>query len=202
MVEFVLGIVAAILVFGIEESWRHWRSKRKEPRLSLTLVPDLSPSKVDKGRCSFGRLELSNAAGKEAATGVSVRIKQVTASGDGRAPQLQFLGEHALAWAGADRGKSNVQPSFITLAADSSRQIDLLHLNEVTPKEVIVDVRPQPGSKLNYLEVGSFTFDLAVAADNLGTRRYAVDAEFRSGWTGEYADAGRHLTLKNLRALS
>jgi len=197
--EAIGGAVLAGLGYVAKDLYQDMRLKRTKPSLGLEIVPNLAPSKVDGRSCSFARLSISNAPDRETATGVSVQIEEVGGPSDPEG--AAYVAGCYLAWAKADRGKPYVEASSITLPGGGTRQVDLVHLNEGVRGEMIVDVRPQPGNHLNYFNPGSFSFKLAVSADNAGTERYGLEVEYREGWSGDYESAAEHLVVRDLRLL-
>ncbi len=149
---------------------------RKRPKLSLAVTEHLSFARINGRPGAFARLEIRNAPGKEAATGVTVRIERVTSESEVDRESINFLESWQLAWANDDRGNPNVPPKAKVIAANSSLQIDVAHLNPIAPGLLIVDIRPQPepGNHMNRLGPGTFRFDLVVSGDNASAQRFQI----------------------------
>lgn len=150
--------------------------RRQKPRLSIVPVEHLYFTRIDGSAAAFARLEIRNAPGKESATGVAVRIERATSESEDDRASLAFLEGWQLAWANDDRGDTNVPPRAKAIGPDSALQVDLAHLNQKLSGSLIVDIRPQPGSRnhMNRLGRGTFEFDLALSGDNSTTRRFRV----------------------------
>jgi hypothetical protein len=199
MAEFVAGIVSGLLVGGALEGFRLFRVARQRPALTLDIVPELMPDRIADHPCAYARLAVSNAKGRDIASGVSVRIDRAAKSEKEASSNLAFLATRPLAWADADRGKPNVNPGVNPVPPGDRRLIDIAHLNASVERKFIVDVRPQPGNQMNYLGAGRFTFTLVVSADNADARCYTVDV-VHDGllWEGDQNSAPDRLRLENL----
>ena len=187
MVGFVLGMLSALLVGGTLEGFRLWWVRHKRPELTLDYA------------CAYARLTVRNAKGRDTASGVSVRIDRADGKSENDASEkLAFLATRPLAWADADRGDPNVKPGVNAVpgcpppdrSCASKRQCEGARF---------VDVRPQPGNRLNYLGAGKFTFELVVSADNADARRYRVNVIHDGGdWDGDHEHARERVRLENL----
>lgn len=196
----MLGLVGGIGATILGEVLR----LRRKPRLSLELVEGLGPGRVARAEGAYARLEVRNASHRDGASGVSVRIEKVRGGTPKDAEKLSFLESWQLAWAKEDRGNPNVPPQPNPVSAGGSRQIDLAHLNSEVPGRLIVDIRPQtaPGSHMNYLGAGTFTFELVLSGENASARRFSVDViHDGASWDGKHATAEDRLRLKHLRRL-
>jgi hypothetical protein len=197
----VLGLVGGIGGTVLTEIFRLRRAARAEPKLHLELEHVLSPALVAGKPCVYARVALGNDRLSDGATGVSVRIERVVGGSPEDAEMLAFLKGWQFAWANEDRGNPNVPPEPKGIPAGDKRLVDLAHLNSTVRKRAIVDVRPQPNNKLNYLGFGTFTLDLVVSGDNARARRYALDLVHDGEWDGEYATATDCLRIENLRPM-
>ncbi|HMI81316.1 MAG TPA: hypothetical protein VK480_05965 [Solirubrobacterales bacterium] len=168
----LLGLIGGVGGTALTEVFR----LRKRPRLSLVVTEHLYVTRVGGNPAAFARLEVRNAPGKEAATGVTVRIEGVASESEDHRESLKFLESWQLAWANDDRGNTNVPPKAKVIASDSSLKVDLAHLNTVAPGLLIVDIRPQPeeGNYMNRLGPGTFQFELVVGGDNASARRFRI----------------------------
>jgi hypothetical protein len=186
----VLGLVGGIGGTVLTELFRLRRAAREEPKLQLELVNGLSPGRVAGNPSAYARLDVANDRRSNGATGVSVRIERVLGGSSEDAEIRDFLEGWQLAWANEDRGNPNVPPLPQTVPADDKRRIDVAHLNSTVHGKLIIDVRPQPNTKLNYVGAGTFTFDLVVSGDNARAHRYAIDiVHDAERWDGEHATA-------------
>ena len=197
----VSGVVAGVVVGGLLAAGRGLWKTRKRPALTLETVEKLTPDVIDTHPCAYARVGVRNDKGKDRATGVNVRIAGVDSESDGVGQhKLDFLKSRFLAWADVDRNNPTVMPGVLAVNSNDTRYIDLAHLNASVDNQVIIDIRPQPGNKMNYLGAGQFTFKLAVSADNADTRHYVVDVVHDGEhWDGDHSDAANHLKIANLR---
>jgi hypothetical protein len=193
----VLGLIGGVGATLLGEVLR----LRRRPKLSLAIVDHLASARIKGKPGAFARLEVRNAPGKEAATGVTVRIEGVASGSDRYRESLTFLESWQLAWANDDRGNSNVPPKAKAIASGSSRQVDLAHLNPVAPGLLIVDIRPQPEPKnyLNRLGAGTFTFELSVSANGATARNYRVElVHDGQPWDGAAETASERVQLSSI----
>ena len=197
----LLGLVGGVGGTVLGEIFRLRRAAKEAPELYLDDVRELTPALVAGNPTAYARLDVGNVHGN-GATGVTVRIERVDAPSPEHAEQLTFLAGWQLAWANEDRGNPNVPPQPKSVAAGDRRRVDLAHLNATVPGQAIIDVRPQPNNKLNYLGAGLFTFEIVVSGDNARARRYAVVvAHDGQPWDGDHATAVDRLQIQALREL-
>lgn len=197
-----LGLLGGIGGTVLTEILRLRRVAREEPKLHLELVDGLARARVAGNPGAYARLDVGNDRQSDGATGVSVRIERVLATSPENAEMLDFLEGWRLAWANEDRGNPNVPPEPKPVPAGDKRQIDFAHLNSTVHGQLIVDVRPQPNNKLNYLGAGTFTFELVVSGDNARAHRYALDVVYDGArWDGEHITAADRLRIQNLRPI-
>jgi hypothetical protein len=201
-VGVILGLIGGIGGTVLTELFRLRRAAREEPKLRLELVNGLAPAQVAGNPCAYARLDVANDRHSNGATGVSVRIERVFGGPRQPAEVRDFLEGWQLAWANDDRGNPNVPPQPKSVPPGDKRRIDLAHLNATVNERLIVDIRPQPNNRLNYVGAGGFTFELVASGDNARARRYAVDVVHDGErWDGERGNAGDRLRIENLRQI-
>lgn len=81
-----------------------------------------------------------------------------------------------------------------------SKPVDLVHLNVAVPEQLILDLRPQPTDKRNYMGKVEAMFVIEVSAKNSKARRYEIDLAHHGGrWSGRAEDVRSHVTLREIR---
>jgi hypothetical protein len=172
---------------------------RRRPRLEVELDPNLADAgptltKVADKDCAYFRLRVRNARGKDAARGVSVVLDRVTAQDGAKYTSLAGM---SLAWSNRKFTDPNAEPEPLTVEPGAAKLVDLVHLNEAVPAKMLLDVRPQPPDRRNYLDAAQLALEIVVNAENRDPRRYVARLSFDGGhWSGTAEDAMDHLHVE------
>jgi hypothetical protein len=184
-----------------EEREAEARAATSRPELTLAPDPDGPASKkVGRFECAYFRLRVLNELGHARATDLHVDIEEVGFR-DGRdLGPVSGLRGMWLAWADRQLRNPNAEREREALGPGSALLLDLVHLNQSVNGKMILDVRPQPVGRPNYIGAAELTLRLVIHSAEADPRRFLVDISYDGHrWAGWEEPAEGHLRVENLR---
>jgi hypothetical protein len=123
--------------------------------------------------------------GRRSARGVVVKIVRAEIQGEeAESPtEVPLLTDRPLAWEETDLRDPNAEVVPAEIAGKGRKKLDLLHINEVAPDELWIDVRPRPVGDSHHLRAHRVTLQLAVEASNPSTREWQMSVTLERPWT-------------------
>lgn len=178
---------------GLVKPGRWLMAQRRRPRLKLSFDGDSQPAAATMHwsdqhpliRLSMVRLDVETVGAAPRAEGVRILVSRVLIDRDGELVQdhdVEALWGYPLAWSRTDVRNRDAEGKPALIEAGEVAQVDVVHVNELFPDQLHLDIRPRLPGDPQWLDSRKVQLELQIVGTDVKARRYTVTVELTEPW--------------------